>query len=124
MQYIWTGCEDSCPAELEPIVSPGTTPPRPGGPFTILLDITGSGKVVVTNETIVVTSTVAQTCGEGQVFDVFSNVYRETLCQPGYIYNGTCLLLSLLDSNCTLIALNGTEYQVISHQVIFWTALA
>ena len=107
-------------------------PPTPGlagnvifppNTFAIFLDITGSGKVVIAHENIVVTSTVEQSCGEGQVFDVYSNVCRETLCQPGYIYNGTCLLLSLLNSNCTLIALNGTEYQTISNQIIFWTAL-
>ena len=91
--------------------------------FAIFLDVTGSGKVVIANQNIVVTSTVEQSCGEGQVFDVYSNVCRETLCQPGYIYNGTCLLLSLLSSNCTLIALNGTEYRTISNQIIFWTAL-
>ena len=107
-------------------------PPTPGlagnvvfppNTFAIFLDITGSGKVVIAHENIVVTSTVEQSCGEGQVFDVYSNVCRETLCQPGYIYNGTCLLLSLLSSNCTLIALNGTEYRTISNQIIFWTAL-
>ena len=107
-------------------------PPTPGmagnvifppNTFAIFLDITGSGKVVIAHENIVVTSTVEQSCGEGQVFDVYSNVCRETLCQPGYIYNGTCLLLSLLNSNCTLIALNGTEYRTISNQIIFWTAV-
>ena len=107
-------------------------PPTPGSAgidifppntFAIFLDITGSGKVVIAHENIVVTSTVEQSCGEGQVFDVYSNVCRETLCQPGYIYNGTCLLLSLLNSNCTLIALNGTEYRTISNQIIFWTAV-
>ena len=91
--------------------------------FAIFLDITGSGKVMIASESIVVTSTVEQSCGKGQVFDVFSNVCRESLCQPGYIYNGTCLLLSLLDSNCTLIALNETEYRMITNQVIYWMAL-
>ena len=91
--------------------------------FAIFLDISGSGKVVIASENIVVTTTVERSCGEGEVFDVYSNVCRETLCQPGFIYNGTCLLLSLLSSNCTLIALNGTEYKMISNQLIFWIAL-
>ena len=107
-----------CPAEPEPEGTPG----RPS--FTIFLDITGSGKALIASANIVVTSTVEQSCGEGQVFDVYSNVCRETLCLPGYIYNGTCLLISLLDSNCSLIALrNVSEYRVISNQIIFWTAL-
>ena len=57
------------------------------------------------------------------MFDFYSNACRESLCQPGYIYNGTCLLLSLLNFNCTLIALNESEYQMITNQIIFWTAL-
>ena len=91
--------------------------------FVMMLDVTGSGKVVINSENVVITSTVEQSCGEGQVFDVYSNVCHETLCQPGYTYNRTCLLLSLLDSNCTPIALNGTEYKAVSNQIIFWTAL-
>ena len=110
-----------CP--LVPTPKTGAMDPPPINTFAIFLDITGSGKIVITSENIVVTSTVEQSCGEGQVFDVYSNVCRETLCQPGYIYNGTCLLLSLLNSNCTLIALNGTEYKAVSNQIIFWTAL-
>ena len=43
---------------------PGILPP-PQNTFTIFLDVTGSGKVVIGNENIVVTSTVEQSCGEG-----------------------------------------------------------
>ena len=110
-----------CPPMPERDVGQMDLPPP--NTFAIFLDITGSGKVVIAIENIVVTSTVEQSCGEGQVFDVYSNVCRESLCQPGYIYNGTCLLLSLLDSNCTLIALNETEYRMITNQVIYWIAL-
>ena len=68
-----------------------------------------------------VTSAVQQYCGEGQVCDVYSNVCRETLCLPGYTYNGTtCLQLS---QNCTLIALHATGYERIKVQMIFWIAL-
>ena len=89
--------------------------------FTILLDVTGSGKVVIASEDIVVASAVQQYCGEGQVFDVFSNVCREALCLPGYTYNGTtCLQLT---QNCTLIALHATGNERIKVQMIFWIAL-
>ena len=110
-----------CP--LMPVRGSPGFPPPPQNTFAIFLDVTGSGKVVIGNENIVVTSNVEQSCGEGQVFDFYSNVCRESLCQPGYIYNGTCLLLSQLNFNCTLIALNESEYQMITNQIIFWTAL-
>ena len=109
-----------CPPKPMPGLS--VDPPYPNT-FAIFLDVTGSGKVVIGNENIVVTSNVEQSCGAGQVFDFYSNVCRESLCQLGYIYNGTCLLLSLLNFNCTLIALNESEYQMITNQIIFWTAL-
>ena len=113
-----------CPLEPMPAGMGADGPgPPPQNTFAIFLDVTGSGKVVIGNENIVVTSTVEQSCGEGKVFDFYSNVCRESLCQPGYIYNGTCLLLSLLNFNCTLIALNESEYQMIANQIIFWTAL-
>ena len=95
----------------------------PQNTFSLFLDITGNGKVVLTTEDIVVITTVQQSCGEGQVFDVYSYVCREALCQPGYTYNGTdCLPV---DSNCTLIALNATEYLSFSVQIhiVFWIAL-
>ena len=99
---------------------PPTTQPPPPNTFTLFLDITGSGKVVIASEDIVVTSAVEQFCGEGQVFDLYSNVCRKTLCQPGYTYNGTsCLLVS---TECALIALNATEYQTVSNATIFWKA--
>ena len=108
-----------CP--LEPDILPGGGDAPVPNTFTILLDVTGSGKVVIASEDIVVTSAVEQSCGEGQVFDIYSNVCREALCLPGYTYNGTtCLLLS---QNCTLIALNATEYETINIQTIFWIAI-
>ena len=112
-----------CP--LEPMSETGGDGPgpRPQNTFAIFLDVRGSGKVVIGNENIVVTSNVEQSCGAGQVFDFYSNVCRESLCQLGYIYNGTCLLLSLLNFNCTLIALNESEYQMITNQIILWTVL-
>ena len=96
-------------------------PPDPPNTFTVFLDITGSGKVVIASEDIVVTSAVEQSCGKGQVFDVFSNVCRETLCLPGYTYNGTACLP--VDANCTLIALNATEYQAINVELVYFIAL-
>ena len=108
-----------CP--LEPRVALGGRIPPPLNTFTLFLDITGSGKVVIASEDIVVTSTVEQSCGEGQVFDVFSNVCRETLCLPGYTYNGTSCLP--VDANCTLIALNATEYQAINAELVYLIAL-
>ena len=108
-----------CP--FEPDIIPGRGDVSAPNTFTILLDVTGSGKVVIASEDIVVTSTVEQSCGEGQVFDVYSNVCREALCLPGYTYNGTtCLQFS---QNCTLIALNATEYETINVQTISWIAL-
>ena len=114
----------SAPATVTypPTMATKSYPRFPGTPntFTLFLDITGSGKVVIASEDIVVTSPVEQSCGEGQVFDVFSNVCREELCQPGYTYNGTaCLLVS---TECALIALNATEYQTVSNATIFWKA--
>ena len=89
--------------------------------FAVFLDITGSGKVVIASEDVVVTSAVEQSCGEGQVFDLYSNVCRETLCLPGYTYNGTSCLP--VDANCTLIALNATEYQAINVELVYMIAL-
>ena len=101
------------------VTYPPPTRPRPIT-FALFLDVTGSGKIVIASEDIVVTSTVEQSCGEGQAFDLYSNVCREALCQPGYTYNGTaCLLLS---TECALIALNATEYQTVSNATIFWKA--
>ena len=108
-----------CPVQPERL--PGPTLPFMPNTFAIFLDVTRSGKVVIASEDIVVTSTVEQSCGEGQVFDVYSNVCREALCLPGYTYNGTACLL--LFQNCTLIALNATEYETINVQTIFWIAL-
>ena len=98
-----------------------TTRPPPSKTFAVFLDITGSGKVVIASEDVVVTSAVEQSCGEGQVFDLYSNVCRETLCLPGYTYNGTSCLP--VDANCTLIALNATEYQAINVELVFLIAL-
>ena len=108
-----------CP--LEPHVALGAFTPPPSNTFALFLDITGSGKVVIASEDIVVTSTVEQSCGEGQVFDLFSNVCREALCLPGYTYNGTSCLP--VDANCTLIALNATEYQAINAELVYLIAL-
>ena len=93
----------------------------PQNTFSLFLDITGSGKVVIASESILVTTTIQESCGEGQVFDVYNYVCREALCQPGRTYNGTFCLP--VDYNCTLIALNASEYQSIDSLVIFWIAL-
>ena len=93
----------------------------PFNTFTLLLDVTGSGLVVLSLRNIQVTSTIEQSCAKRQVFDVYSSVCREAFCQPGYTYNGTSC--TPVDSNCTLIALNATEYEPIDNKMIFWTAL-
>ena len=108
-----------CP--LEPRVGLGAILPPPPNTFALFLDITGSGKIVIASEDIVVTSAVEQSCGEGQVFDVYSNVCRKTLCLPGYTYNGTACFS--IDANCTLIALNATEYQAINVRTVYWITL-
>ena len=85
------GLKTLCP--LNPTHTIEGITPFPVNTFSIFLDITDNGKVVIASEDI--TSTVEQSCGEGQVFDVYSNVCREALCLPGYTYNcTTCLLPS------------------------------
>ena len=105
---------------------PPHVPPRirslpPLNTFMFLLDVTRSGLVAHGLRNIQVTSTIEESCAKMQVFDVYSSVCREALCLPGYTYNGTsCLLLS---QNCTLIALNATEYEPINNWTVFWIAL-
>lgn len=105
------------------------------GSFTLLLDITGTGEQVVRDEDITVTSVKSESCAEGQVYDFYSNICRDTLCLPGYIYDGVgCSVVAVgnssegnssegIHSNCSLIALNETEYYVydVSNSTIFWT---
>ena len=105
---------------------PPPVPPRskdspPFNTFTLLLDVTGSGLVVLGSRNIQLTSTIKESCAKMQVFDVYSSVCREAFCQPGYTYNGTSCMP--VDSNCTLIALNATEYEPINNQMVFWIAL-
>ena len=67
---------------------------------------------MIASENIVVTSTVEQSCGEGQVFDVYSNVCRESLCiywmaleqnvsVQGYTSEGSPLVCTNFTSNFT-----------------------
>ena len=109
-----------CPPVPNGITSFSFPPPNT---FTLLLDVTGSGLVAHGFRNIQVTSTIEQFCAKMQVFDLYSSVCREALCLPGYTYNGgSCLLLS---QNCTLIALNATEYEpiIINNQMVFWIEL-
>ena len=116
--------ELQCPPDLVPPSSnvkiSGITVP-PLNTFTLLLDVTGSGLIVLSTHNIHVSKTIKESCAKMQVFDVYSSVCREALCLPGYTYNGTACLPS--DSNCTLIALNATEYDSLNNQNIFWIAL-
>ena len=89
--------------------------------FALLLDVTGSGIAVLNMENIQITSTIEQSCAKGQVFDVYRKMCRESPCQLGYSYSGSHCLPTA--SNCTLVALNSTEYQTVSNQIIFWFAL-
>ena len=107
-----------CPPHLVSIDEPTI----PSLTLTLLLDVTGSGIVVLGITEIQVTSATKQSCTEGQVFDVYSERCRESLSPIAYSNNGTSTMLG--DSmNCTLIALNKTEYETINNQIIFWTAL-
>ena len=95
--------------------------PRPGEapPFPILLDITGSGQVIVGKETVVISSTEEFSCSEGHVFDYYTNQCRLDLCSPGYVMTATeCV------TNCSLIALNSTEYKNITDSVILWESVS
>ena len=91
--------------------------------FTMFLDVTGSGKVVLGTIDIQVTSTTKQSCAEGQVFDVYSERCRESLCPNS---NNGSFCMPGTSMNCTLIALNETEYETvnnqINNQIIFWSA--
>ena len=106
-----------CPPEpLPPIMSGIVT-----NSFALVLDVTGSGIAVLSMENIRITSTIEQSCTKGQVFDVYRKMCRESPCQLGYSYSGSRCLPTA--SNCTLVALNSTEYQTVSNQIIFWFAL-
>ena len=89
--------------------------------FPLLLDVTGSGIEVLSMDKIEVTSIIEQSCAEGQVYDVYSEACRESPCPPGFDYSGSsCLPIA---PNCTLVALNNTEYTRTGNQVIFWIAV-
>ena len=92
----------------------------PFNTFILLLDVTGSGIELLSNHKIQVTSTIEQSCAEGQVFDVYSEACRESPCPPGFNYSGSSC--HPIAPNCTLIALNDTEYTMIGNEVIFWIA--
>ena len=87
--------------------------------FPILLDVTGSGKVVIGEVTIITSTTEEQSCPEGHVFDYYTNQCRLDLCSPGYVMTATeCV------TNCSLIALNSTEYKNITDSVILWESVS
>ena len=98
---------------------PPLTPPPPPivrhDTFPTLLDVKGTGKEVLNIKNITINSTIEQFCAKGQVFDVHRKMCRESHCQLGY--NGSHCLPTA--SNCTLVALNSTEYQTVSNQIIF-----
>ena len=97
---------------------PSTDEPKPP-PFPILLDITGSGQVIVGKQTVVISSTEEFSCSEGHVFDYYTNQCRLDLCSPGYVMTATeCV------TNCSLIALNSTEYKNITDSVILWESVS
>ena len=94
--------------------------------YIIILDVTLTGIVVLDMDNITITSTIEQSCPEGQVYDVYRKECRKSHCQHRFTYNGSdCLPVTsnIYPSNCTLIALNDSEYQVITSQIIYWFAL-
>ena len=94
--------------------------------FPMLLDVTSTGIVVRNMDNITITSTIELWCPEGQVYDVYGKECRKSHCQHSINYNESdCLPVAsnIYPSNCTLIALNDTEYQVITSQIIYWSAL-
>ena len=98
------------------------------GSFTLLLDIEETGRQVVRDEDIIVTSVKSGSCKEGQVYDFYSNICRTTLCLPGYISDGArCQVITIGNasediqpSNCSLITLSRTEYHNVSNGTIYW----
>ena len=100
---------------LIPVAPPG------GSDFTfpILFDVTGSGKVLIGEVTIITSTTEEQSCPRGHVFDYYTNQCRLDLCSPGYVMTATeCV------TNCSLIALNSTEYKNITDSVILWESIS
>ena len=89
--------------------------------FVMLLDVTGSGVEVLDRKDIQVISTKERSCGEGQVFNVYDKRCQISFCPLGYSYNGTSCLPT--DPNCTLVALNHTEYKTINSYRILWIAV-
>ena len=109
-------------------------PPAPGiildsstlDMIIVLLDVRPTGTVVLNMNNITITSTIEESCPEGQVYDVYGKECRKSHCQHRFIYNGSdCLPVAsnIYPSNCTLIALNDSEYKVITSQIIYWFAL-
>ena len=96
-------------------------PPPPFSSFTILLDVRGTGITMLGKTDRKVNLTIEQSCAEGQVFDVYRKKCRVSPCPLGFNYSGPYCLP--VDPNCTLIALNQTEYQMISNKTIYWIAL-
>ena len=68
-----------------------------------------------------VPTTTKHSCAEGQVFDEHRKECRESISHLRLTYNRTSGLP--IYPNCTLIALNATEYQTINNQMIFWIAV-
>ena len=89
------------------------------GLSSLLLDVTQSGKVVIGEGTIITKTTKEQSCPEAHVFDYYTNQCRLDLCSPGYVMTATeCV------TNCSLIALNSTEYKNITDSVILWESVS
>lgn len=115
------------PSQVQSIV-PFAVPNSITGGFTLLLDIEETGRQVVRDEDLVITSIKSESCGDGQVYDFYSNICRATLCLPGYIFDGArCLVIvegnaseDIHPSNCSLIALSETEYHNVSSSTIYW----
>ena len=106
------------PYKFTPNRAPSGTVPKPSF-FPFLLNITGNGLVIVGKETVVISSTVKLSCPEGHVFDYYTNQCRLDLCSPGYVMTATeCV------TNCSLIALNSTEYKNITDSVILWESVS
>ena len=109
--------EIMCPSDNDKSTVPGVT----FNTFVMLLDVTGSGVEVLDRKDIQVISTKERSCGEGQVFNVYDKRCQISFCPLGYSYNGTSCLPT--DPNCTLVALNHTEYKTINSYRILWIAV-
>ena len=93
-----------------------------GVPFSLVLDINGDGQVIVHSD--VITSTVAISCSQDEIFDPVLSECRPTLCPKGYLLiEGVCSMVGGNDTiNCAsgLIALNESEHDNRGNGTVFY----